>query len=199
MKLLQKKRLEVTSIERIGGLIPVGKLTLVTGLPGSGKSYSTIKFLNSHGIRPIYFNLDETEIGELDTEMFGSEDLMDLLNFNYTDLSDQVIILDTYTRVEHISNLSKEELAERLEQLSIYYNATIILIAHPEEYVGKDGIFKDNITIARNCYEFLHLEKNISSSTSKGTTTKTSSFWLYINKGRGYSGDRIIENWMRGD
>lgn len=198
MELLKKKRLEIEKVDRIGGLIPIGKLTLVSGLPGAGKSYSIIKFLNENDVTPIYFNLDETEIGDLKTEMFGSEDLMDLLKFNYIDLDNQVIVLDTYTRIEQISNIGKDELAKILEDLcSKYKNLTLILLAHPEEFVGKDGVFKDNPMIARNCYEFLHLEKQISSSTAKGVTTKTLKFWLYVNKGRGYDGDRVIENFMR--
>ena len=197
MKLLDKKRLHIVKVERIGGLIPINKMTLITGLPGSGKSYSTIKFLNIHDITPIYFNLEETEIGDLKAEQFGSGELMDLLDGNYTDLDGHVVILDTYTRVEQITGYTKEVLANIVDKLAEHYNATIILIAHPEEYVGKDGIFKDNQMIARNSYEFLHLEREIKSQTSKGVTVKTTNHTLFVNKGRGLTTDRIIPNWVR--
>jgi len=195
MILLEEQRMVLNPVERIGGLVPINKLTLFTGLPGSGKSYSCIKFLNTHDITPIYFNLDETEIGDLKADMFGSEFLINLLELKYEDMVGQVIVLDTYTRIEHITGWEKETLSDIFERLAL--NNTVILIGHPEEYVSAGGIFKDNVMIARNCYEFLHLEKRISSKTAKGITDISQSFWLMVNKGRGYTGDRVIGNWMR--
>ena len=55
-----RKQLVIEPIKRIGEIFPQNKLTLLTGLPGTGKTYSTIKAFNRDGITPIYFNLDET-------------------------------------------------------------------------------------------------------------------------------------------
>ena len=135
--------------------------------------------------------------------MFGSSQLSSLFELKYTDLQDTVIIIDTYTRLESHFNISrdmdKKKIVDRMEDIVEHYGCTLIVIAHPEEYVGKDGVFKDNIYLARNCYEFFHLEKQISSTTKQNKTIKSVSYWLYVNKGRGYHGDRIIGNWMRED
>ena len=201
MKLFDENQLILEPTERIGGLIPKNKLTLFTGLPGTGKTYSLIKFLNENQIEPIHINLDNSEIGSLKAYMFGEYVLSNLIELKYTDIQNQVIILDTYQRVADHFNIyteqSKIKIVEQLEKMVKHYNSTIIVIGHPEDYVGKDSIFKANNYLVRNCYEHLHLEKQITSSTKNKITTKTTNYYLYVNKGRGYTGDRIIPNWMR--
>lgn len=48
-----------TAYTRIGNILPKHKLILLTGLAGTGKSYSLLKFLNLHQVSPIVMNLDE--------------------------------------------------------------------------------------------------------------------------------------------
>ncbi len=191
----------IEKTDRIGGIIPKNKVTLLTGLPGSGKSFTISKFLNENNIVPLYFNLDPTELGELNTRMYGGEDLLALLNAknDFTDLKDSVVVIDTYIRMESLLSgmFTKDGIVALLEEVIERYNITIIVIGHPEDYVGKDSIFKDNPTLVRNCYEHIHIEKKNQSSTRKGVTEITQSIITYITKGRGYTGERAIVNWMR--
>ena len=197
------QQLEVESVSRIGDLLPVGKITLLTGLPGVGKTFSILKFLNQNNIKPIYFNLDETEIKDMDVYNFGSDKLTDFISCKYKDLKDEVIVIDTYARFQyHISSItdgspSKEDITKAIEEIVKYYGCTLIILGHPEDYQGSDGIFKDNPSLARNCYEYIHLSKEVKSKTAKGVTTKEALYFMYVMKGRNYTGSRIIENWMR--
>ncbi len=200
MNFMERDRTIINDVERIGGIIPIGKITLLTGLPGTGKSYTTVKFLNHHLITPLYFNLDETSIDSLNAEMFGEDDLIDLINpdNHFDDISDKVIIIDTYIRFEDIiGQLPKTKIVSMLESMIERYGFTIIIIGHPEDYVGKDSIFKDNPILIRHCYEHIHLEKKNHSSTSKGITTISETNITYIKKGRANGGSKIIQDWMR--
>lgn len=207
--LLMEEQMEtIEPVNRIGGLIPENKITLLHGLPGTGKTYSLIKFLNKHNIEPIYFNLDYTSIGSLKTKMFDEEVLKEFLLKKYDSLNGEVVIIDTYIRMEDVLDkalegtvhqLPKKEkelrISNYLEKLQSHYNCTFIIIGHPEDYVGRSSVFKDNQTLVRNSYEALYLEKII--PTKKGTTDKDISYILHIQKGRSYTGQRLIENWMR--
>ena len=199
MKYMDKKQLTIEPVDRIGGLFPKNKITLLTGLPGTGKSYSTIKFLNKNNIVPIYFNLDHSEIGNLESDMFDNNDLVELMNSEnkYTDLENKVIVIDTYSRLESLTEKRDRELVDLLESLVETYNFTLIILAHPEDYVGRDSIFKDNTTLVRNCYEHIHLEAKITSSTKNKETTITVMHIMYVKKGRSYIGDRTVIDWMR--
>lgn len=212
MEFMDRERLVIEPVERIGNVIPKNRVTLVTGLPGTGKSYSIVKFLNKNKIKPLYFNLDATEIGELEADMFDGKDLWDLLrkSNNFEDLKDKTIVIDTYSRFEELAfsalsnakdlkDLTKERIVEIFENVIKKYNCTVIVIGHPEDYASKDGIFKDNPALVRHCYEHLHFEKKIKSATSKGSTTLEELHIMYITKGRVYTGERIFQNWMRED
>ena len=55
----QASIMKILNYTRIGSIIPKHSLTLVTGLPATGKSFSILKFLNQEQIKPFVFNLDE--------------------------------------------------------------------------------------------------------------------------------------------
>ncbi len=189
----------IKKFSRIGNLIPVGKLTLITGLPGTGKSYSTIKFLNKHDIKPLYLNLDESDIDDLDVTMYGPEPLKPLIKGELTGLSGEVMIIDTYSRLEEYIGLigasekEKSDLVTTLEHRCIEENVTIIIIGHPEDYVGKASIFKDNQALVRKCAEHIHLDCILPS----GKKNNGIHYRMFIKKGRGIGGVAIVENWMR--
>ena len=66
MKIADEPLVVIEPATLIGNLIPSNKLTLLTGLPGTGKSYSVVKFLNKEGIKPIVLNLDNAPFPDLD-------------------------------------------------------------------------------------------------------------------------------------
>lgn len=213
MTLLDKERLIPSPVERIGQLIPKGKLTLVLGLGGTGKSTSILKALIQDNIKPIWFNFDESET-PLDISMIDCFSGKYCLNFifgKYDDVKNKTIVIDTYERLwEKFINLNKQKAkSDRMtsEELKIYLvnylehnckinNNTIIVIAHSKEYVGKDGIFTDNETLVRRAYEVIAIEVKVSTSKKEIQNGNAETQYTYVKKGRGYTGKRVIINWM---
>ncbi len=185
--------MENKTYTRVADLYPLNELTLLHGLAGSGKSYSCIKSLNEHQVVPIHINLDETAgLDELKTINVGYDFLKNINKI--TDLKDEVIIIDTYTRlVQNLGKLKETKISEYLESLTKF--GTIIVIGHTSDFVGRADIFRDNRTLVNNSAEVMWLEN------TKYKATKIQSAYidynLHIIKGRGYSGSKIIENWMR--
>lgn len=199
MEILLMPQTLLTPIPRIADIIPVNEVTLLTALPGSGKSYTILKFLNINKIKPIYFNLDEdAALQSFSAYHFGKEFISAVLNQEVTDLKDQVIIIDHYLRLTlaldmpENTQMQQIKIAKQLEDLAHQQKCTVILIAHPEDYVGRSSIFKDNPYIVRNCAEHLHLDKIV--STKKYSKPE---YRFYINKGRGIGGSTIHEDWFR--
>ena len=200
MKVSNMKIANLKPYIRIGGIIPKGKLTLVTGLAGTGKSFTILKFLNSQNIKPVYFNLDEdSALTKLDAIFPDPDHLHDLLHDKITDLKGHVIVIDTYQRVVDLMATSgndkvfQETFTKTLLDITKQHDCSIIVIGHPEDYVGKDGIFKDNQSLVRNCHEHIHLDLIL----PRGKTITNSVHRTFIKKGRGFSGKRIIDDWMR--
>lgn len=185
----------------IGGIIPKNEVTLIVGLPGTGKTFTTIKFLNSEKIVPILANLDYSPIDGLLADQYGEELVKACLGEDTIEgIEDRVIIFDTYQRVSETldiedSRKAKESLAKKLENLAHKHKCTVIVVCHPEDYVGKDGVFKDNKYLARNCAEYIYFDSII----PRGKTGDTADIVhkTIIKKGRGSGGERIITNWMR--
>ncbi len=200
MKVLHMPTTLITPIPRIAGIIPINKLTLLTALPGSGKSYSLLKFLNINQITPILFNLDEdAALQDFAVYNFTDPDILrSVMSGEAEDLKGTVIVIDTYIRLLDVLGTpenTKEiqiNIAQKLEQLCKLYECTIIVIGHPEDYVGRSSIFKDNQYLVRCAAEHLHIDKIL--STKKGSQPE---YRMYVNKGRGISGSKIYEDWLR--
>jgi len=199
MKLKPIKNKKLLFCKKIAKFIPEAKVTLLTGLPGTGKTISILKHLNKYGIKPIIFNLDE-DAEVLKYKLTGSissaKTFINFINGKYTDLDNEVVIIDTYQRVEEILKITKTKhelkFTSRLLHLAKKHSITIIIIGHPADYVGRSSIFNDNPSLIRNCYEHLHLDK----IEDKRRKPPTLNYRLYVNKARG-TGAFIIENWMR--
>lgn len=187
--------MNVVEYEFIAELYPKGQLTVLHGTYGSGKSYSVIKSLNKAGITPIYVNLDNTAgLSELNFYNVHAKFLYEI--GDVTDVTkDSVLIIDTYTRVSELfdSKYTDIDIANALEELTDY--CTVIVIGHTADFVGKDGIFRDNPVLVRNSAETLWLSKTELKRTS--TLPDRVEYSLHVNKGRGNGGPKVITNWMR--
>ena len=194
-------KLVIPNYTFIGGIIPENEVTLVVGLPGSGKTFTTIKFLNSQNIIPIIANLDYSPIDGLLADQYGDELVEACLRDNAIEgITGKVVIFDTYQRISELLDIdedkkAKEALAKKLENLAHNHKCTVIVVCHPEDYVGKDGVFKDNKYLARNCAEYIYMD-SILPRGANGTTANIAHKTV-IKKGRGSGGERIIDNWMR--
>jgi len=202
---IQEYIVKIEPMERIGEVFSKNKLNLIHGVQGSGKSFSTIKCLNADGITPIHINLDDsTGLEELSTYNVRDSFMIDFLGckLEKSDMKGFVVIIDTYTRfeaeifargiiTEHIGLFNLIE-----STIDFYDNeVTVIMIGHTAPFVGRDGIFNDNTFLDRGCAEELWLEKSTFKAT-KASPARTE-YNLHVQKGRGFSGDRIINNWMR--
>jgi len=190
-----------TSVPRIGNIIPLKELTLLTGLAGTGKSYSLIKFLNQHNITPLYFNLDEDATIKQELNVFQGDPnwIKDILDLTVVDLKDEVVVIDTYQQLTSLLSSEgntlkyQEWLTAALTKVARTCECAVIVIGHPEDYVGKDSIFKDNPSMVRNAYEHLHLDSIL----PRGKTKSDIVYRMFIKKGRGIGGTTMIDNWMR--
>jgi len=215
MTLMDKDRLVLSPVKRLAEVFPENKVTLVLGLPGSGKTTSVLKALKQDGIKPIWFNYDHSDTvidTSNDVDMFDGEYVPYFINGEIDDIKNRVIVIDTYERMwEQLEfrNMQKEKefrltrvelqhsIVTLLEKVSEQNNNTIIVIAHPEEYVGRDGIFKDNPTLARRAYEILSFEKRLSTSIKELKAGNAETNFMYIKKGRCYTGKTTFIDWMR--
>lgn len=201
MKILPISPMKINKYIRIGNIIPKEALTLVTGLPATGKSFTILKFLNQEGIKPFIFNLDEdpTQLQFKSLGMTSDKELLKaFLAGEIEDLDNEVIVIDTYSRLIADLGLNNTEQEQRwitdtLLNLCKTKHYTIIVIGHPEDYVGKSSIFKDNQSLVRDCHEHIHFDKTLPT----GKNIKNISYATYINKGRGIGGSSVIENWLR--
>lgn len=196
------KQPNFTQYMRIGSIIPKGCITLFTGLPATGKSYTLLKFLNQENIKPFVFNLD-SDPTLANFNFIGMTDdksaLLGFLDGKVDDLDNEVIVIDTDSRMMSYYgsgiNTQKDQIAinQVLQDLCLKHGYTIIVLAHPEDYVGKSSVFKDNPYLIRDCHEHLHLDKIMSS----GRKLEPCLYRFYINKARGLGGTRTIDNWLR--
>ena len=191
----------VTSFVRIGNIIPQNKLTLFTGLPSVGKSYTLFKFLNMNKVEPIWFNLDEDPalLQFAFKGMTADKILLEaFFNGGIEDFNNDCIVIDTYSRMLaelklDFSLKTQRLITDRLLNLVKKYNSTIIVLGHPQDYVGKSSIFADNQSLVRDCHEHIHIDKLLSS----GKKLEDPLYRFYLNKARGIGGTKIIDNWLR--
>ena len=199
MELFPMGKPSFKSYIRIGNIIPQHALTLLTALPGCGKSFTLLKFLNKHGITPLYFNLDEDpSLLAFESNMTSDiEVLRKVFKGHFSDLQDQVIVIDTYQRLQELLDIpytkeGQEAITKVLMNLCKDIKCTLIVVGHPQDFVGKSSIFTDNPSLVRNCHEHIHIDKIL--STKKGVPPR---YCTFINKNRGNGGTAIIEEWMR--
>ena len=200
---LPMQTMSYTAYTRIGNILPKHKLILVTGLAGTGKSYSLLKFLNLHNVSPIVMNLDEDPtFREFDTVGMTSDKkfIQHFFEGDFTDMQDQVVVLDTYIRLlDYVDKLPSDlEFQQQFSKVCLdiveKYNCTLIVVGHVEAYVTKGTVaFRDNPFLARNCHEHLHLD----CFTPTGVKAAAPHYRMTVMKGRGIGGVSMHENWLR--
>jgi RecA-family ATPase len=191
--------------ELIAEVFPKGRVSLFHGRQGAGKTYSVIKALNVAGVIPIYIDLDDTTgVEDLHLYRVSNQLLRDMIKGTAEGLDGQVVIIDTYTRVHDdlkALGYKDKDILELFEGFCKRYKITLIIIAHTRNFVGKDGIFEDNIYLARGAAEELYLDK--AEYKAKAATVRNKAeparveYSLHKCKGRGQGGASIEENWMR--
>ena len=125
--------------KRIGNMIPENELTLFTGLPGTGKSYSLLKFLNLNDVSPILFNLDQDatlQQFKLNGELVDGKSLMNLVKLEYKDLKDEVVVIDTYQQAKEMLGIGSEngqqKFTQQLVKLCRESLCTVIVVGHQQ-------------------------------------------------------------------
>jgi len=198
--------------ELLGNLIPKGKITLLHGASGSGKTYSLLKFLNSNYIEPYFIDFDDNTIYKdkfkfihidgykLVNHLFNKESINDLSNI----LRNKVVVIDTYALANNAIRAKKEEYnidinygVDNLCKTLQSFEVTVIILAHTKYYAGKQQEPDCSFVFANHVACRLHLVniEKIDSRTKDKQIKRTS--YLEIEKLRGYDGERIIKDWMR--
>jgi archaellum biogenesis ATPase FlaH len=193
MRKKQKKNVMITEY------IEQNKITLIHGESGSGKTIFAIKHLNKNNIEPTLLDFDdnyEDELAKLGCKVEGIADgdlFFDELIRNKVDddgtnkialfLKDKVVIIDTWRL---FSNHIKDEhkAIDILNLLTDKYNVTIILLAHTEQFSGKN----DEPDMSRDIYSHIKGRLYI----RKIMLTNSIKYDLIIEKLRGYIGPKII-------
>ena len=178
-------------VKKIGGLIPVGKTTLLHGRSGCGKTYSILRFLIENDIEPVFIDFDyndeydDMNILHIDGHKLGTsiKEGTTAVKAVAKALKGKTVVIDTYAKAKEY--LSVENLCSIFDENGI----TTIVIAHTTYYSGKppepgcDEVFANHV----GCRLLLE-------HTVKKTKCETH---LYIEKLRGYTGSEIIRDWMR--
>jgi len=197
------KRMETKPYELIGSLIPKGKITLLHGRSGSGKTYSLLSFLNKHDIEPIYLDFDDNDMYKdtfkmihLDGKLFvGSMRDKVFAKSVKREFRDRVIIIDTYTNCNlALSAVGSEARTEDIAKMFEGINCTVIVIAHTDYYSGKKAEPDTDKVFANHVACRLHLHKE--DSLDKRNKSVKTIIYLEIEKLRGVS-KNIVPNWMR--
>jgi len=173
-------------VEFISSVFVKNGINLLYGPSGTGKTYSTIKALNLDGIKPLLIDLDNNgpslKDTDLEVEVLDGNKIMTNLK-SITIPSNEVIIIDTW--YEFIVNSGSIQILKEWRA----NDNTIIIIGHNKNIATKQDIPDMEDHIANHLDSKLFLNNKI----TKGKITYT----LQVMKLRGYTGEPVIENWMR--
>ncbi len=188
------------NVDRIDGLFPVGKVTLLYGAIGSGKSYMALSIMSEQGVVPYYINLDATGgLDEFEKHQLDEDFIVPLFEGRADDVvRGSVVIIDTYTKLmdhPHFRNLTDEQIVARFEELAVCAGVTLIIIGHAEEFVGSSNIFQSNVPLQRSVYESILINKKHREKTRE--YKKGFYFDVRILKGRGIGGAQEVPRLSR--
>ena len=181
-----------TTLEKIGDLIPVGKVTLLHGRSGCGKTLSILKYMISHDVKPIFIDFDSNdEYNSMNIVHVDGYRLIDVMKESKSVLNEfknQTIVIDTYIKANQ--TLLDNDIGDIHSLIDALTDrgSTVIVIAHTSYYSGKPAEPDVDVVFANHVACRLHLHNEVKQ-------TKTS-IWLEIEKLRGTDSRNIID-WMR--
>lgn len=209
--MLSYEKKEFPVIDIIGKVFPKGKIGLLYGESGIGKTTTAIKMLNSEGIEPILVDFDDNPSpADMKTNHIPIDGFK-LINHDHNEKkldipSDAVIIVDTYaySRVASVVKDKDGNTIDRFEGFIAGLNKsgsnTIIIVAHNKEYATEKSI-PDADAIWVNHLGFklwLHEDKvEKPQDNLTGRIKRLPAVVLTIKKLRGYTGSRdIFIRWL---
>ncbi len=181
-----------TTLEKIGDLIPVGKVTLLHGRSGCGKTLSILKYMISHDVKPIFIDFDSNdEYNSMNIVHVDGYRLIDVMKESKSVLNEfknQTIVIDTYIKANQ--TLLDNDIGDIHSLIDALTDrgSTVIVIAHTSYYSGKPAEPDVDVVFANHVACRLHLHNEVKQ-------TKTS-IWLEIEKLRGTDSRNIVD-WMR--
>jgi len=182
--------------EKIAGLFPKGKISLLYGESGIGKTVSTVKALNEVEVEPILYDFDDNptsnEVGCKYILIDGDKTLT--RNGDTTDFEngvkvpkDSVIIVDTWTAFSNWF-LSEMDAMSFIKRYFINANNTVIIIDHAKDMATRRDIPMMDEVLANHLAAKLWLREPKAKEDAKYRV-------LEIKKLRGSTATRII-GWM---
>jgi len=172
----------------IGNLIPIGRVTLLHGISGCGKTMGIIKYLIHEKVKPVFIDFDHNnEISAFDTDHLDGEMVVKYISSNKIILRDRVVIVDTY----HLASsfLGSDKKLHLFIDTLIKLGNTVIVLSHTNAFSGKADEPAVDIPWANHVACKLRLHRKIQANGEK--------IYLEVEKLRGYKGDTFITNWMR--
>ena len=161
-----------------------GGINLLYGESGVGKTLSTIKALNKDGIEPILVDFDNNASPQQSRTEFIHLDGYKLMKLDNPTLpTNEVIIVDTWQL--YITNGGNMSFLNTLNKIG----NTIIVIAHNKPIATKQDIPDIDHKMANHFDGKLWFERKMIKNVYH--------YRLHILKLRGYTGEPIIDNWMR--
>lgn len=165
-------------VEMLGEVFVKDGVNFIYGESGVGKTVSTIKALNSSGIKPILLDYDNNLSPEVNKCDYVHIDGNRVNKDESTLVEGSVVVIDTYYKMD-------KELMEKLAQSN-----TVIIVGHNKNIATKRDIPDAPDEFVNHCDSKLFLAREVSKK-------EGISYNLYVMKCRGYDGSMVISNWMR--
>ena len=135
--------------EKVAGLFPKGKISLLYGDSGLGKTVSTVKALNAVGVVPILYDFDDNPVSdEVNCEyilingentLVRDGDTTDFRDDNFEVPRERVFIIDTWSSFSEWFS-SERDAISFIKRNFIRNNNTVIIIGHAKDIATRRDI-----------------------------------------------------------
>jgi len=186
---------EYDMVELIANVFRKGKIGIIYGESGVGKTISTIKALNAANEKPILLDFDDNDSPESNNCEYIHIDGLKIIDNGKLNLKieypkSRIYIVDTWKSFN--SNFGNENDAMlALEQLIDLTGSTIIIIDHNVDIASKQDIPMMDGSLVNHLGFKLWLRVGKDKEKCRNV--------LEIKKLRGYSGNKSIKDWMIDD
>ena len=183
--------------EFIGSVFRNGKIGVLYGTSGVGKTISAIKAVNADNEKPILLDFDDNDSPEVNGCEYYHINGFDIIDrtsgvgvkMDIDFPKDKVYIVDTWSVFSSQFD-SEHDAMKALEYIRDLTDGTIVIIDHNKDIATKKDIPMMDEELVNHLGFKLYLEEG---------TKKEPEPTLVVKKLRGYSGDRRIYAWMRDD